>query len=94
MILTTCAACAAPLAHNAPRCVRCKLRYCNATCQHDQTLFQPDDATRNEVNEAITTLEELLPVVRRVFGKTHPKVRLFQGTLDAAKAKLEFLEFK
>ena len=26
MILTTCAACAAPLAHNAPRCVRCKLR--------------------------------------------------------------------
>ena len=26
-ILTTCAACAAPLAHNAPRCVRCKLRY-------------------------------------------------------------------
>ena len=55
-----------------------------------QTLFQPDDATRNEVNEAITTLEELVPVVRRVFGKTHPKVRLFQGTLDAAKAKLEF----
>jgi hypothetical protein len=23
MILTTCAACAAPLAHDAPRCVRC-----------------------------------------------------------------------
>ena len=35
MILTNCAACAAPLAHNAPRCVRCKTRYCNATCQHD-----------------------------------------------------------
>ena len=35
MILTTCAACAAPLAHNAPRCVRCHTRYCNATCQHD-----------------------------------------------------------
>ena len=35
MILTTCAACAAPLAHNAPRCVRCQTRYCNATCQHD-----------------------------------------------------------
>ena len=34
-ILTTCAACAAPLAHNAPRCVRCKLRYCDSTCQHD-----------------------------------------------------------
>ncbi len=35
MILTNCAACAAPLAHNAPRCVRCWTRYCNATCQHD-----------------------------------------------------------
>merc|ERR1719400_2615378 len=35
MILTNCAACAAPLAINAPRCVRCKTRYCNKTCQHD-----------------------------------------------------------
>ena len=34
-ILVTCAACAAPLAHDAPRCVRCKIRYCDATCQHD-----------------------------------------------------------
>ena len=35
MIITNCAACAAPLAHNAPRCVRCKTRYCDSTCQHD-----------------------------------------------------------
>ena len=35
MLLTNCAACAAPLAHDAPRCVRCKTRYCNSTCQHD-----------------------------------------------------------
>ena len=34
-LLTNCAACAAPLAHNAPRCVRCWTRYCDATCQHD-----------------------------------------------------------
>jgi len=34
-IITNCAACAAPLAHDAPRCVRCKTRYCNSTCQHD-----------------------------------------------------------
>ena len=31
MILTTCAACAAPLAHTAPRCVRCHTRYCDQT---------------------------------------------------------------
>ena len=35
MILTTCPACAAPLAHDAPRCIRCHTRYCNKTCQHD-----------------------------------------------------------
>ena len=30
-----CAACAAPLARDAPQCVRCATRYCNATCQQD-----------------------------------------------------------
>ena len=40
MILTTCAACAAPLAHDAPRCVRCKIRYCDSTCQHDHGMQQ------------------------------------------------------
>ena len=34
-LLNTCAACAAPLALDAPRCVRCHSRYCNAACQHD-----------------------------------------------------------
>ena len=32
MLLTNCAACAAPLAHDAPRCVRCETRYCSVTC--------------------------------------------------------------
>jgi len=36
MILTNCAACAAPLhPTNAKQCSRCKTRYCNATCQTD-----------------------------------------------------------
>ena len=35
MLLTNCAACAAPLAHDAPRCIRCWTRYCDSTCQHD-----------------------------------------------------------
>ena len=33
MILTQCAQCAAPLAHNAPRCGICKTRYCGRDCQ-------------------------------------------------------------
>ena len=35
MILTNCAACAAPLAHDAPRCVRCQVRYCSEACRLD-----------------------------------------------------------
>ena len=36
MILTNCAACAAPLAHDAPRCVRCLDTILKrSTCQHD-----------------------------------------------------------
>ena len=35
MLLLNCAACAAPLAHDAPRCVRCQSRYCDENCQHD-----------------------------------------------------------
>ncbi len=33
MILTTCASCAAPLAHTAPQCGRCQTRYCGRPCQ-------------------------------------------------------------
>ena len=66
MILTTCAACAAPLAHTAPRCVRCHTRYCNATCQQDP------GATLDDLREAVTTLEEIEPTARRVFGSAYP----------------------
>jgi len=55
---------------------------------HAATLFQPDGATRAEVREAITTLEVVVRVARRVFGKSHPRVGTFQATLDDAKAKL------
>ena len=33
MILTSCAACAAPLPHLAKQCSRCKTRYCGPACQ-------------------------------------------------------------
>jgi len=35
MILTTCAACAAPLAYDANHCARCETRYCSDACFHD-----------------------------------------------------------
>ena len=36
-LLDKCAACSKDLAFNAPRCVRCWVRYCDSTCQ--QKLF-------------------------------------------------------
>ena len=72
MILTTCPACAKPLAHDAPRCVRCKLRYCNKTCQHDQTLVKDPAATFDDLHEAVTTLEDAGRTARRVLGGAHP----------------------
>ena len=35
MILTTCAACAAPRAHDAPGCGVCATRYCSEACRLD-----------------------------------------------------------
>ena len=53
MILTTCAACAAPLAHDAPRCVRCKHRRQDTLLDkpgrvrlQDGALRQQNDARR------------------------------------------------
>ena len=45
MILTNCAACAAPLTHDAPRCVRCLTRYCSSTC-HEPPEKLAQDAFR------------------------------------------------
>jgi hypothetical protein len=59
---------------------------------HAGTLFQPDGATRSQVLEAVTMLEGLVRVVRRVFGDSHPHARTFQAPLDDAKAKLAKLD--
>ena len=75
MILTTCAACAAPLAHDAPRCVRCWTRYCDSTSLDD-------------LHEAVTTLEETERTARRVMGGTHPLTMGIEGALREAWALL------
>ena len=89
MILTTCAACAAPLAHNAPRCVRCWTRYCNATCQHDhyaRALFRDPGATLDDVREAVATLVETARISRQVLGGAHPITMGIEEALRNARA--------
>ena len=86
MILTNCAACAAPLAHNAPRCVRCWTRYCDSTCQQD------DSATLDDLREAAKTLEDVERIARRVLGGAHPLTEAIEDSLQNARDKLRARE--
>jgi len=86
MILTNCAACAAPLAHNAPRCVRCHTRYCNATCQ------QSPGATLDDHREAVAALEDVERTARRVLGGVHPFTKGIEETLQSSQAALRARE--
>ena len=91
MILTTCAACAAPLAHNAPRCVRCKMRY---RWYSALVLNLDTSATLDDLRESVTTLEDVERTARRVLGSAHPIVagiginlRSARGALGAREAR-------
>ena len=88
MILTTCAACAAPLAHDAPRCVRCKLRYCNKTWVYARALYQDPAATLDDLREAVATLEDMAPTARRVYGGGHPLASAIDDELQDTRAAL------
>ena len=73
MILTNCAACAAPLAHDAPRCVRCKTRYCDATCQHGI----------DNLRAAVAMREDVYKRTRQIFGALHPMTQRRQRRLES-----------
>ena len=99
MILTNCAACAAPLAHTAPRCVRCQTRYCNKTCQHNYTLrvrtlyavalYMDSGATLDDLREAVNMLEDVERTARRVLGGAHPDVVRIELALRESRAALD-----
>ena len=67
MILTNCAACAAPLAHDAPRCVRCQHRTTLAAAINLGALL----VKLNRFEEAKVLLRKVLPAVRRTQGESH-----------------------
>ena len=88
MILTNCAACAAPLAHTAPRCIRCQTRYCNKTWNYAKALRDDTGATLDDLREAVTMLEELERTARRVLGGAHPTMARIEQYLRDARAAL------
>ncbi len=51
-------------------------------------LYRDDAATLDDLNEAVTTLEEIEPTARRVLGGAHPLKRLVEQGLKEARSKL------
>ena len=55
-------------------------------------ILRDDDATLDDVREALTTLEEIEPIARRVFGGAHPDTYKIGRVLQEARAALRARE--
>ena len=64
-----------------------KIRFTDA-----KALYKADDATLNDVREAVTTLEETDRIGRRVFGGSHPHTAEIEKELRYARAALRARE--
>ena len=57
-----------------------------------QALYQDDDATLDDLSEAVATLEESERIARRVLGGAHPATAAQEGSLQEARAALRARE--
>jgi len=51
-------------------------------------IYTDDDATLDDLREAVTKLEDLAPTARRILGGLHPIVPVIEGGLKDARAVL------
>ena len=86
MILTKCAACAAPMTHDAPRCMRCLTRYCSSTCQHDHFgLNDPTDigAMQRLIDERMVSMPRNATPEQQYLAFQYDRTREFVSILAA-----------
>ena len=57
-----------------------------------KALYLDVGATLDDLREAVTTLEEIEPTARRVFGGSHPLTLDIEGELRNARAALRARE--
>ena len=57
-------------------------------CFYAEALYRAEDATLDDLREAVTTLEETARTARRVFGGAHPLTGWIEGALQGARTKL------
>ena len=54
--------------------------------------YEDDGATLDDLGEAVTTLEDVERIARRVFGSGHPHLQFIERYLREARAKLRARE--
>ena len=57
-----------------------------------RAFYNDDSATLDDLREAVTTLEELVIIARRVYGGAHPLTARNEGDLRNARAALRARE--
>ena len=60
--------------------------------KYAQTLYEDPEATLDDLREAVTTLEELEPIVRRVLGGAHPLTMILEGDVRLMRLTLRARE--
>ena len=53
-----------------------------------KALYEDDSATLDNLREAVSTLEDLEPIARRVMGGAHPTTAVIGRALQKARAAL------
>ena len=57
-------------------------------CLSAETLYFDDGATLDDLREAVTTLEDVVRISRRVLGGSHPVTTEVENDLQKAQAAL------
>ena len=59
---------------------------------YTKTLYEDTGATLDNLRQAVTTLEEIGRIARRVLGGAHPTTKNIEGALRVARAALRARE--
>ena len=57
-----------------------------------EAIYKDEGATLEDLREAVTTIEELAPIARRVLGGAHPLTMAFEIDLRGSRASLRARE--
>ena len=55
---------------------------------YSNSLYRDTGATLDDLREAVTTLESVAPLWKRIFGPAHPETPKVQGALKEAREAL------